>query len=439
MSSDERIGTRQPRVTPIRRVAAALRASPVLQGAAYMYGSTVTTSLLGFVFWFVAAKLLTPAAVGRASAALSASQLVATVGILGLGTLAIAELSGETAQVRRLLSAACVVAGVASALVGLVTGVVLSHSSRHLAPVLGGGVALASFTLLAGTSAAALVVDDASLGLLRGDIQLHRNTVFAAGKLLLLPLAGYVWDSDSGEPIIGVWLIATIVSFALSLWLVERVPADPSWRPDFANLVAKRGLIWSHHLLNVAVWAPRFVPPMVVAALVGPAANAGFYTALFITGFVAVIPGQLSLALFAIKPGDEETLAREARRTMRLCVVLSVATGLLFLFASHPILYLFRRSYVSATPAMALLGLSTFPLAVKAHYVAIARIQGRMRKAARLVIVGAVMEVAGVVAGAWLGKLTGGAAGLLAAYVAESFVYAPTVVTALRGGEGSAA
>jgi ApbE superfamily uncharacterized protein (UPF0280 family) len=88
---------------------------------------------------------------------------------------------------------------------------------------------------------------------------------------------------------------------------------------------------------------------------------------------------------------------------------------------------------------MALLGLSTFPLAVKAHYVAIARIQGRMRKAARLVVVGAVMEVAGVVAGAWLGKLTGGAAGLLAAYVAESFVYAPTVVTALRGGEGSAA
>jgi O-antigen/teichoic acid export membrane protein len=423
-------------VRRFRTIPASLGASPVLRGAAFLYGSTVTTSLLGFVFWLVAARLLEPAAVGGASAVQSAAQLVATAGILGLGTLSVAELSIDKRQVRRLVSASCLVAGAASAFVALFAGIVVGQTSGRLAPVLNGGTELVVFVLLAATTAAGLVIDDASIGLLRGDIQLIRNTVFAAIKLLLLPLAVYAWSVATGEQIVVAWLIATVGSLALAGWLIGRLPADSSWRPDFANLVAKRGLIWNHHLLNVAVLVPRLVPTLVVATMVGPAANAGFYTATFITGFVNIIPGQLSLALFAIAPGDEGALSRETRSSLRLCAALAVVSAVVFGFGSHALLGIFRHSYESAAPAMVLLGLGTLPYAVKAHYVAIARVRGHMRQAAFVATVAAAIEIAGVIVGASLDGVTGTAAGLLAAWVMEAIVFAPTVISVLRASDG---
>jgi O-antigen/teichoic acid export membrane protein len=406
--------------------------SPVLRGAASLYGSTITTSALGFLFWLVAARLLAPSAVGSGSAAQSAAQLIATVGLLGLGTLTIAELSVDRTEARSLIAAASVVAATVSAGAALIAGLTLSHTTGRLAPSVGGVVPLVMFALLAGTTAAGLIADDACIGLLRGRIQLTRNTVFAAGKLALLPIAIYALDLRHGEEIVLVWLIATVPSLVLAYRLIGG-EAIGSWRPDFANLVAKRRLIWSHHLLNVAVIGPRLLAPVVVAAVVSPSANAGFYTASLITGFVNIIPAQLSIALFAVKPGDAEALTKETRITMRLCVVLSVLSGLFFLFASHGILELFRRTYVSAAPAMAVLGFVTLPSAVKAHYVAIARVQGRMAQAARLATLAAAGEITGVLVGATTRGVTGTAVGLLIAYIVEALLFGPTVVRVLRG------
>jgi hypothetical protein len=170
-----------------------------------------------------------------------------------------------------------------------------------------------------------------------------------------------------------------------------------------------------------------------VTALVGPAANAGFYTAALITNFVTVIPSHLSTALFALNPHDEVALTRETRTTMRVCVVVAVASAAVFGFGSHEILSVFRHSYVSAAPAMALLGLTTLPFAFKAHFVAIARVQGRMTQAAFVATVAAAGEVLGAIIGASVGNLTGTAIGILAAYLVEALLFGPTVFKVLRG------
>ncbi len=91
---------------------------PQLAETADPQQSTIITSLLGFVFWRVAARLVSPTDVGVASAVLSASQLVAYVCIFGLGTLTIAELAHTRVDARRLLGATTIATGVA----GLATG-----------------------------------------------------------------------------------------------------------------------------------------------------------------------------------------------------------------------------------------------------------------------------------------------------------------------------
>jgi O-antigen/teichoic acid export membrane protein len=57
-----------------------------------LVGTTTVTSVLGFVYWWLAARQFSPEAVGLSSASVSAMTLLATGCVLGLGTLLVGEL-----------------------------------------------------------------------------------------------------------------------------------------------------------------------------------------------------------------------------------------------------------------------------------------------------------------------------------------------------------
>ena len=117
---------------------------------------------------------------------------------------------------------------------------------------------------------------------------------------------------------------------------------------------------------------------------------------------------------------------------MKICVLLSAVSGPVFLFGARTILEIFRQSYIDAAPAMAILGFTTLPSAIKAHYVAIARVRQQMRQAAVRTSVAALVEVAASTAGAVLYGVTGVALGLLSAYVLEVLLLGPTVISTIR-------
>src|SRR5438132_14361150 len=66
--------------------------SIILVNAGSLVGTTAVTSMLGFVYWWLAARQYPPEAVGFASAAISAMTLLGTFAMLGLGTLLLGEL-----------------------------------------------------------------------------------------------------------------------------------------------------------------------------------------------------------------------------------------------------------------------------------------------------------------------------------------------------------
>ena len=404
---------------------------PVVRNAASLFGSTVVTSFLGFVFWLLAARFFSPAAVGLASAIQAASQLLAYVCIFGLGTLVIAELAESKHAARQLIMTTAVVTCVSGFLAGVAVGLVLRHLSADLRPGLTGTLRLAVFAGLSAATTTALLLDDASIGLLRGDIQFRRNTIFAVTKLALLAALGLAWSALGGMAI----LAACLIGLALSLVAVARplvAATEPGpWRPALGPLVAKRRLIYSHHWLNISVIAPRQLLPVLVAAIISPAANAGFYAASLVVGFVNVIPSQLSTAMFALKPGDEDALREEVRETMKICVMVACLSAPFFIITSRFILEIFRHSYVDAAPAMAVLGFTTLPSAVKSYYVNIARVRRQMRRAATITSLAALVEVGATVGGAVLDGLTGVALGLLCAYLVETVWLGPPVAKML--------
>lgn len=407
--------------------------SPIVRNAASLYGSTIVTLVLGFFYWLVAARMVSVRAVGIASAIQSAAALLSIVCVLGLSTLLISELARDSTNARSLMVTAAVAVGLVTLVLAVVVGISLESFSAAFREGVSGAVPLLIFALLSALTSVAVVLDDSCVGLLRGDLQLRRNAVFSVSKLLLLPLLVAIWRSKSGTEMLLAWLLGLAISLVTLAHELRRPTVGQSSRLNFKRFIEKRHLLVGHSWLNIAIWAPRMVLPVLVATIVGPQANAGFTIALLVVSVVAIIPGHLSTALFALTPGDETALRRETRKTMRFCLILSIVSAPFFVLFSHIILDVFGRDYETAAPSLAIFGLMIYPSAIKAHYVAIARVRGKMRHAAFLAMIGACPEVGLPAAGGAMYGETGVAIGLLIASVLEGVFFSSAVFGVLRG------
>ena len=412
----------------MNRLRAAVRDSSVLRSAAALYGSTIVTAGLGFAFWAVAARLTSPAEVGSAAAAISAMQLVGSFCTFGLGSLLIAELARGAAGAHRVVSASLglsagagfVLAYLGALVAGGVFGIGGPLFTRPLGQVL--------FACGVAAHAATSVLDLALVGAKLSGRQLLRNAVFAVTKLAVLPVAAALAGLSAGW-IYAAWLLGTVLSV---LAVLSRSSRPARWLRPPAPPTALRGLgaqAAGHHVINVSAHAPSLVLPMVVAAVLHPVDNAGFYLALQIASFAWAVSVHLSTALFAVSAHDHTRLRRELLVAMRVAVLvtgLGVAGSLLL---GGWALGILGPAYVPAAPALTLLFAASLPSAVKALYIAVCRVQGRLRLAATAVLTGSALEIALGAAGSRWG-VTGVAAGFLLATVVQAAVMWPRVARA---------
>lgn len=409
-----------------------LTSNKILQNTASLYGTTIITSLLGFFYWFIAAKILSASSVGIAVAVQAASQLVALLCMIGLGTLTIGELAKGHSKARSLILTVSA-AGGAFALIGaILAGLALETFSSSLRPGLEGPIRLVVFCLLCSLTTVTLIIDDSCIGLLRGDLQLKRNAIFAATKLLILPALVFTWDAHSGLQLLAAWLVGLILSLLIVIKFLGTATKGQSSHFDFADLFSKRRLITHHHWLNMSLIAPAYLWPIVVASVIGARETAAFNAAWFCVIFVNAIPAQFSTVLFSLPPGDEIALRREVRISMRICTILACVAAPFFAATSWFILGVFSRDYRVATGVMILLAFTVLPSAIKFHYVSILRVRGQIRAAAIRTSLTTVVDVALAVTGAKLYGLTGLGAGLLVASLAEMVLFAPLVLGVIR-------
>ena len=405
---------------------------PIVRNAAALYGTTIITSILGFVYWFVAARLAPAAAVGTASAIQSAAQFLGIFFLIVLNTLLISELAADKSQARSLMLTAAAGVGVVAYIISAGVGIGLASISTTLREGLSGPGGILLFAVLSAVTTILVLLDDSCIGLLRGDLQLKRNAVFAVSKLALLPVLIWAWASQSGMELVVAWLAGLAISLVTLGVQLFRLTGGQSSRLDFERIFEKRRLVMGHHWLNLSIQSPRLVLPVLVAIIVGPRANAAFTAAFLVVSFVNVIPSQLSTVLFALAPGDEEDLHLQVRKTMRICLVISIATAPLFVIFAGLILRVFGHDYETATAALAIFGFATYPQTIKAHYVAIARVRGRMQNAALWTLVGGCLEVGFSAVGAIEHGLTGLAIAYMGAVIIEAIVFSPSVFGVIR-------
>jgi O-antigen/teichoic acid export membrane protein len=272
------------------------------------------------------------------------------------------------------------------------------------------------------------VFDQATIGLMRGGLQLSRNLVFAVAKLLALPAAAFALHDTLGAGITLSWAAGTAVSLLpVAIWLRSSGGPRPDWR-------VLRGLgrtTLAHNWLNLAITLPQPLIPVLVTVVVSPSANAAFYAAWMLVAFLYIVPAHLATVLFAVAAAEPGAVAGKLRFSLRMSLFIGLPAMAALALAGHAALSLFGAGYArAATLPLLLLILGYLPSIPKTHFIAVCRAAGRIPRAAAVLTVAAAAEVAAVAVGGAAGGLTGLSLALLGVYVLEGLVTAPAVFRA---------
>lgn len=378
----------------------------ILFNTGSLIGTMVVTSLLGFAYWWVAARLFRPEAVGLASAATSTMMLISSFCMMGLGTLLITEIPRNKGNEGPLISTALLLVGG----VGFVAGVIFALLAPFISPALrpiGAGIQnIVLFGASISITVITIVVDQAVIGLLQGGLQFWRNTIFSIVKLIALYLLA-IWLNDKiGMSIYATWTLGNIISLIplifLAVW--KNRTRLGSLLPRWYVLRKLGGAAIQHHILNLILQAPTQILPILVTVLLSPAMNAWFYVSSMLANFVFSIAASLTTVLHATNAAQTTTLSQKTRLTVGISALTGVITSGVLVLAANLVLSFFGHSYAAnAAWPLRILALAAFPLIIKNHHIAIRRIKDEITNSMLPIILGSILELILATLGACLG------------------------------------
>lgn len=399
----------------------------ILANAVSLISTTGVTSALGFVYWWVAARQFSPASVGLASASISAMALLGSISLLGFGTLLIGEVSRHPKGAASLITTALAVSGTAGGILGAAFAFAAPWLSPDIQPLAASIWTVLIFAVGVSLTAITLVLDQALIGLLRGNYQFLRNAFFAVAKLVILCIVGFWGANKSGLTIYISWWAGTIISLAFlaALMVRKRLPLS-AYYPQWQVLRQLRRAALGHHALNLALEGPVLTLPVLVTILLSTTTNAYFYAAWMIANFIFIVPSSFTTVLYAVGSARPEALARTLRQTITVSAAACLAANILLLFLADFTLNIFGPAYAEqAEGSLRILALGAFAIIIRTHYIALTRIHRRINEAALIMFGSGLLELVLATVGAKANGLTGLSMGWVAAVYLEAalFVY----------------
>lgn len=297
------------------------RASLEVNASALML-STVLTGVLGILFWIVAARLISPSQVGRASAALAAATFLAGLAQLNIISVFIRFVPGSgpsTASFIRRGYGIAVITGlvVASGFLGLG----LAHN------ILGHAwfMPLAFIAVIA--IYAVFFVQDGALTALNSAVWVPlENLVFGVVRVVVLIAITKLtqqWGAfiALSAPIV---LAVLIVNWCIFRRLVPKHVAD-STQSEPVRWADIRGFVAADYLASAVASCVALLPPVLVAALLGSEVTAYFYIPWFIGVSFGTLIWNVAMAFVAGSADDPAGIPRLVRRAIRMIAVISAA------------------------------------------------------------------------------------------------------------------
>jgi O-antigen/teichoic acid export membrane protein len=407
----------------------------LMRNAGSLAATTGLTSAIGFAYWIYAARVFPQQAVGYGSAAISTMTLLGTIGMFGLGTMLIGELPRRESR-DGLMMAGIIASFIGSLVLGAGFALVSLAFGNHFVEIAGTFGRMATFSFGVAITGATLVFDNATIGLMRGGLQLTRNVAVSIAKMAALPACALILHDMLGVGIMLSWILGTLVSLLPVIVMIKQSGGSILHRPDWKTFRQLGKVTLSHNWLNLAIATPIKLIPVLVVIVVSPSSNAAYYVAAMLASLLFMVPTHLSTVLFAIASAAPETIAERLRFVLRMSLIIGIPGGLIMGLSGHLVLSIFGSSYASqATGPLWLLIIGYIPGLPNTVYIAVCRAAGRLNQAAIFLTATAAIQIAAVVVGGRLDGLYGLSYGILAVSILQALV---TTGPVLRAAYGSA-
>jgi len=409
----------------------------LLRNAGSLAATTGMTSLFGFVFTIVAARMFSPNAVGWGNAAINAMQLFGTIGMFGLGTMLIGELPKRKGDRGGLMAASVSTSFFGSVLLGLAFSVVVGMYFSSSLPGVGstlGEVLL--FVLGTALTGATMVFDEGTIGMLRGGVQLWRNMSLSAIKLIALPVTAFLLHDKFGVGLSLAYVIGIVGSLIPASIMIVRGGSRLYHRPDWRSLRRLLPVAINHNWLNLAMATPPRIIPIVVVVAVGSRQGAVFYVCWMITALLFMVPVHLGTVLFALASASPQVVAEKLRFVLRVSLMIGLPVMAVLAIGAHFMLGIydspkndFVYSHLGTVPLWLLIT-GYIPQMPRAQFIAVSRATNRVGQAAGLICFFACCEITAIFVGGKIGGLDGLSFTYLGVLIMEGLITAPTVLRA---------
>jgi len=409
---------------------------PLYRNAYALMANTAGNSILGLLYWVLAARTFPDAAVGRGNALIALMMLVSTFTQLNWSGALIRFLPRAGRSAQRMLVTAYVMA---TALAAVAAAAVMAYCHFARAPddplYVSTGVAV--WFVVSTMAWSVFNLQDAALTGLRSAVWVPlENGLYGLVKLVLLVV---VARSSLSEGVFASWTVPVIALLVpVKLLLFRRIlPRLATAQPDAQQMPA-RGVLARYMAGDYAAQAftqlsSTFLAVLVVS-LLGAAQGAYYLPAQTAFAAMGMLATAITSSLVVEAARDEAATHRLARAMLRRICVLVLPAGAFVALAAPWLLELFGSQYrAAATTVLQLMMLSLLPRVPVALYVTKCRLENRTGMLALLQGTQAALVVGGTAVFAPTAGLVAVGWSVVAAEVVPALLVARPVARWLRG------
>lgn len=404
------------------RILDVLLANPLTRNGYALVTSFAITSILGVVFWIVAARLYPQDQVGIGGVIVTTMITLSSASQLGFGNWLNRELPVAGLNRSKLILVAYV-AGVCASLL-LASGFLLA--APRIAPDLARALGTPWLTLwfaLAVAGWTLFALQDSVLAGLKLSIWVPvENAAYALIKLALLPVLTVV--TLSGLALFAAWTLPVVLLIlAVNIPVFRRVvqvPAGEKSTPlDLRRMI---GLIGWDYSAGLALTAALGIAPILVLNASGPVGSASYHLSWTITYALYLIGRSMGISLLTEGVSSPRRLRALTAAALVHTIVPMAGAAAVIVLGAPLIMRLFGEDYVAQGSAvLRILALASIPWGCLTIRLALARVQGQMPMIF-LIQLATLVLVVGL--GAWLVPRLGPTGMALAWLVAHSTVLA---------------
>jgi O-antigen/teichoic acid export membrane protein len=351
--------------------------------SAYLMAATIVTSLLGYVFWTVAARRYPASVVGEAGAGISAMAFASLLGALGGSMAILAELPSKRRpdEWAATVTVPLVFTSATSAVTALGTVAVLAQTG-HSAFLYRDGWWVAAFVVGAVATTASQLLENIWVAEQQAGWFLGASTVFAVVKLGIIAVPVFAVFGATG--ILSAWSAVLAVTVAGCLVVLgHKYQYRPRLGGFSQRIWSMRQTLTGNYVISVGDQVTLYVIPVIVALQVSPAAAGWFYAAWKVGGFYAVFASAVGTSTFAEGSHHPHRALPVALAGIKMILPLMTLGAVVTIFAGHLVLSVFGKEYAAhAYALLVLLSLAAFPDAVVNIYRSVLRVRKRYRTAA---------------------------------------------------------